>query len=127
MAWNQKKLLARFVQYLENKKIPFEVDEEALIIKMDLCFMNRGFMLYPYVKIEAGICSIDVNVSKATKGFDLDILNELNQKSKFFKAFLTEENIITLEYRFVINEIDSIVFDAIIDSLYMLEEDLDNL
>ncbi|MBD5390908.1 hypothetical protein HDR67_02770 [bacterium] len=127
MAWSQKKLLARLIQYLENKKIPFEMDEDKLIVKMDLFFKNCGFMLYPYVKIEEGVCSINVNVSKPSKGFSLETLNHLNQTSKFFKCFLTEDNLITLEYRFIINEIDSAIFDEIIDSLYMLEDDLDTL
>ncbi|MDE7162134.1 MAG: YbjN domain-containing protein, partial [Anaeroplasmataceae bacterium] len=85
-------------------------------------------MLYPYVSIEAGVCSMNVNIAKCgLKGFNYEKLNEFNRKSKFFKCFLTEEGILTLEYRFLLDEINSTVFDSIIESLYLLEFDIDSL
>ena len=128
MAWNKKKMFARFVQYLDSKQIPYEIDEENAVVKMDLFFKERGYMLYPYVRIEAGICSVDINVSKnSLKSFNYEKLNQFNIKSKFFKGFLTEEGILTLEYRFLLDEIDSTVFDSLWDSLYQIEMDIDSL
>lgn len=128
MAWNRKKILARLGQYLENKKIPFEYDEENLKIKMELYFANGGYMLYPYVTIEESLCSIDINVSEhSIKGFSYEKINEFNRESKFFKAFLTEEGILSLEYRFILNEMDGTIFDSILDSLYVSEALIDTL
>lgn len=128
MAWNRKKILARLGQYLENKKIPFEYDEENLKIKMELYFANSSYMLYPYITIEDNLCSIDINVSEHSfKGFSYEKINEFNRESKFFKAFMTEEGIVSLEYRFILDEIDGVVFDSIIDSLYASEAFIDAL
>ncbi|MCM1557178.1 MAG: YbjN domain-containing protein [Anaeroplasma bactoclasticum] len=128
MAWNRKKILARLGQYLENKKIPFEYDEENLKIKLELYFANSSYMLYPYITIEDTLCSIDINVSEHTyKGFNFEKINEFNRKSIFFKAFMTEEGIVSLEYRFILDEIDGVVLDSIIDSLYASEALIDTL
>ncbi|MCM1131449.1 MAG: YbjN domain-containing protein [Roseburia sp.] len=128
MAWNRKKILARLGQYLENKKIPFEYDEENLKIKLELYFANSSYMLYPYITIEDTLCSININVSEHTyKGFNFEKINEFNRKSIFFKAFMTEEGIVSLEYRFILDEIDGVVLDSIIDSLYASETLIDTL
>lgn len=128
LAWNKKKILARLGQYLENKEIPFEYDEMNLKIKLDLYFKNLSYMLYPYISVEDGICSINVNVSEhSLKNYDYETLNEFNKTSRFFKAFLTEEGIVSLEYRFILNEVDADVLDAILDSLYATESIIDTL
>ncbi|MDE6656620.1 MAG: YbjN domain-containing protein [Anaeroplasmataceae bacterium] len=128
MAWSRKKILARLGQYLENKQIPFEYDEEEYRIKLDLFFNNLGYMLYPYITIEDSLCSININVSEhSLKGFNYERMNGFNKISKFFKAFLTEEGIVCLEYRFIMNELDSYTFDKILDSLYAVEAIIDTL
>ncbi|MDE6660217.1 MAG: YbjN domain-containing protein [Anaeroplasmataceae bacterium] len=128
MAWGRKKILARLGQYLENKRIPFEYDEENLKLQLELYFEKLSYMLYPYISIEDNLCSLNINVSEhSLKGFNYEKMNAFNRKSKFFKAFITEEGIVSLEYRFILNEIDGEAFDAIIDSLYAVEELIDTL
>lgn len=128
MAWSKKKILARLGQYLENKQIPLEYDEENLKIKIELYFKNLSYMLYPYITIEDYLCSINMNISEHTlKNFNYEKINEFNKQSKFFKAFITEEGIVSLEYRFVLNEIDSNALDIILDSLYATEALIDTL
>lgn len=128
MAWSKKKILARLGQYLENKQIPLEYDEENLKIKIELYFKNLSYMLYPYITIEDYLCSINMNISEHTlKNFNYEKINEFNKQSKFFKAFITEAGIVSLEYRFVLNEIDSNALDIILDSLYATEALIDTL
>ncbi|MDE6240816.1 MAG: YbjN domain-containing protein [Anaeroplasmataceae bacterium] len=128
MAWSRKKFLARLGQYLESKQIPFEYDEENLRIQMELYFKNLSYMLYPYITIEENLCSININVIEhSVKGFNYERLNDFNKQSKFFKAFLTEEGIVSLEYRCILNEIDPLALDTIFDSLYAVETLIDVL
>ena len=44
-----------------------------------------------------------------------------------FKAFILESGIVVLEYRFILNEMDFFLFDSILDSLYLLENDIETL
>ena len=128
MAWSRKKILARLGQYLESKQIPFEYDEENLRIQMELYFKNLSYMLYPYITIEENLCSININVIEhSVKGFNYEKLNDFNKQSKLFKAFLTEEGIVSLEYRCILNEIDHLALDTIFDSLYAVETLIDVL
>lgn len=128
MAWSRKKILAKLSQYFEGKQIPYEILEEEKQIKIDLFFKTYGFMLYPYITITDQICSIDINVSESSsKGFSFDKINTFNKQSKFFKAFLSDEGIVTLEYRFIQNEIHFEVLDTIFDSLYGAEPLIDAL
>ncbi|MDE5546455.1 MAG: YbjN domain-containing protein [Anaeroplasmataceae bacterium] len=128
MAWGRKKILARLGQYLENKQIPFEYDEENLKIKMELYFSNLSYMLYPYITIEDNLCSMNINVVEhPIKGFNYERINDFNKQSKFFKAYLTEEGIVSLEYRCILNEIEAETLDAIFDSLYAVETLIDIL
>ena len=128
MAWSKKKILARLGQYLENKKIPFEYDEENLKLQLELYFEKLSYMLYPYISIEENLCSININISQPyLKGYNYEKMNDFNKESKFFKAFITEEGIVVLEYRFILNEIDGETFDTIIDSLYAVEGLIDTL
>lgn len=127
MAWNKKKLLSRISAYFDDKNISYDIEEDS-IIKLELYFKESGYILYPYITLEDMICSININVSKQNlKGFAYDKLNLFNQKSKFFKAFVMEDGVVVLEYRFFLNDMDVDLFDTLIDSLYMLEKDIEFL
>ncbi|MDE7384508.1 MAG: YbjN domain-containing protein, partial [Anaeroplasmataceae bacterium] len=106
----------------------FEYDEENLKIKMELYFSNLSYMLYPYITIEDNLCSMNINVAEhPIKGFNYERINDFNKQSKFFKAYLTEEGIVSLEYRCILNEIEAETLDAIFDSLYAVETLIDIL
>ncbi|MDE7095294.1 MAG: YbjN domain-containing protein, partial [Anaeroplasmataceae bacterium] len=78
--------------------------------------------------IEDNLCSININISQSSlKAFNYEKMNAFNKESKFFKAYITEDGIVVLEYRFILNEIDGETLDAIIDSLYAAEGLIDTL
>ena len=127
MAWNKKKLLAKISLYFDNKNISYEIEEDS-ILKLELYFKESEYVLYPYITIDQSICSFNINISKnVIKGYNYEKINLFNQKSKFFKAFILESGIVVLEYRFILNEMDSFLFDSILDSLYLLENDIETL
>lgn len=127
MAWSRKKIVMKVTQYLEHKHISYDIDEDFRI-RLELFFKEHSFMIYPYMTIENQICSINVNVSEQSlKGLNYEKLNTFNVQSKFFKAYISSEGVIVLEYRFIIQEVDSVVLDAILDSLYVVEEYIDRL
>ncbi len=119
MAWNKKKLLSKISLYFDNKNISYEIEEDS-ILKLELYFKEAEYVLYPYITIDQSICSFNINISKnVIKGYNYEKINLFNQKSKFFKAFILESGIVVLEYPFL--------FDSILDSLYLLENDIETL
>ncbi len=127
MAWSKKKILAKIGSYFENKHIPYKIKDDSMI-ELEFYFKEKGYILYPYLTINPSLCSVDINISKhSLKNFNYEFLNEFNQKSKFFKAFINEEGVVVMEYRFFLNDLDIGAFDAWIESVYMLENDIEFL
>lgn len=129
MAWSKKKLVSKLTQYFNEKNIVARADEEDnLKIKLELCFIEQGYMLYPYITIEENLVSININVNQhVLKGFSFEKINEFNEASNFFKAYLTKEGIVVLEYRFYAFELETEVFDSLISSLFLLQKEIDML
>ena len=50
--WSKKKVGTKIVNYLKDKNISYQLEEQAsTIIKFELCFVESGFILYPYITI----------------------------------------------------------------------------
>ena len=125
MSWSKKKLIAKLEQYLDGKHIPYEYNAEEDQISLELCFQNKEYMLYPYITLEDFVLSININISEHhQKNFPYEMLNAFNMQSKFFKAFYSAEDIVCLEYRMLVSEIEGTVLDEILNSLYALEDEI---
>lgn len=128
MAWGKKKIIVKMLQYFENKNIVYTYDEDKALIQVELYFKEKEYMLYPYITMNESICSININIAeRPMKSYSLEQLNHFNQESKFFKAYLSSAGVVVLEYRFIFQEMDSSVLDAIFDGLYSLENEIDCL
>lgn len=128
MALKEKKFFNKLCQYFENKGIPYNYDLENSKLNFELYFGKNRFIIYPYISFIDGLCSININISENNiKGYNYDLLNRFNQESLFFKGYLLNSGIVCLEYRFILNEIDNLVFDKLLDSLSNLEELINTL
>ncbi|MDE7264205.1 MAG: YbjN domain-containing protein [Anaeroplasmataceae bacterium] len=128
MAWGRKKLIVKMLQYFENKNIVYTYEEDKALIQVELYFKGKEYMLYPYITMDDSLCSININIAEHTlKGFSYERMNQFNQESKFFKAYISSMGIIVLEYRFIFQEMDSFVLDTLLDSLFALESEIDGL
>ncbi len=127
--WSKKRLDDKLIQYFNDKGISYEIEtEEAQRFKFELCFQEGGFILYPYITVDEELISFNVNVSQpGLKGFNYEKLNGFNAQSKFFKAYLTDTGIICLEYRFLNTEGISLILDSLVDSLFALTKEIDQL
>lgn len=128
MALKEKKFFTKLSQYFDDKKIPFNYDIEDMKLDFELFFEKNKYIIYPYISYSNGICSININISQNNiKNYNYDLLNKLNKESLYFKGYLLDNGLLCLEYRFIINEIDNIVFDKIIESIYMIEDLINDL
>ncbi len=128
MALKEKKFFNKLSQYFENKNIPFNNDIENMKLDFELFFENKKYIIYPYISYSNGLCSININISENNvKNYNYDLLNRFNKESLYFKGYLLDTGLICLEYRFIVNELDNIVFDKIIDSIYALEDLINDL
>lgn len=126
--WSKKKSDSKILSYFIEYNIPYEiVSEEAMRIRFELCLADKQIMIYPYITAEEDFISFNVNITEhSIKGFDYEVLNRFNMKSKYFKAFITETGIIILEYRFLYGNENEII-SKLIDSLFALQDDIDAL
>lgn len=126
--WSKKKSDSKILSYFIEHNIPYEiVSEEAMRIRFELCLADKQIMIYPYITAEEDFISFNVNITEhSIKGFDYEVLNRFNMKSKYFKAFITETGIIILEYRFLYGNENEII-SKLIDSLFALQDDIDAL
>lgn len=126
--WSKKKIDNKIISYFIDKKIPYEVlEQEKCCIRFELCLAERQIMIYPYLTIDGDLVSFNVNITEhSLKGFDYQMLNQFNLESKFFKAYLTKEGIIALEYRFLGVE-DTGILDSLIDNLFSMQTQIDTL
>lgn len=126
--WNKKKGNSKLMHYFATKGIACEeVEGEKEKLTFSLAFKERDYMLHPYITIENNLVSMNVNVVQSSvKNYDLFKLNTFNLNSNFFKAFITEEGIVTLEYKFLDQNIENML-DLLLDALYQLEEEIDSL
>ena len=128
--WSKKKVGTKILNYLKDKKISYQIDEQALtVIKFELCFVESGFILYPYITVDesSDLVTFNVNVSQVNMKNAFNIVNEINKKSLFFKSYIADDSILVLEYRFKAIDDVSIALEAIINNLFSLENILEKL
>ena len=129
--WSKKKVGSKITSYLKEKNISFQIEESNTTnIKFELCFTESGFILYPYITVDESknIISFNVNVSQINvKNNGFSILNEINKMSMFLKAYITDESILVLEYRFKVSDDVSETLNCIMNDLFSLENTIDKL
>ncbi len=116
--------MEKLEKHLNKKNLSFEKKENKLSFEVS---MNKhSYSLFPYLRIdENDSFSFCVNLRKIDK-INYETLNNFNLKSKFFTAKI-KTDILYLEYNTVLNDNVINVFDSLINELFILEEDIDNL
>ena len=129
--WSKKKVGTKIINYLKEKNISYQIDEQSsTIIKFELCFTDSGFILYPYISVDEinSLVKFNVNVSQINvKNNGYNVLNEINKKSIFLKAYITDDSILVLEYRFKVIDDISITLEGIFNNLFSLENIIEKL
>ena len=129
--WSKKKVGTKIINYLKEKNISYQIDEQSsTIIKFELCFTDSGFILYPYISVDEinSLVTFNVNVSQINvKNNGYNFLNEINKKSIFLKAYITDDSILVLEYRFKVIDDISITLEGIFNNLFSLENIIEKL
>lgn len=126
--WNKKKNNSNNnLEYLNENNICYEIENgDNTKIKLQLCIPEKNIMIYPYITIDNGIVSVNINVNKQSlKNYDYSKLNDFNIKSKFFKAYILDNGVIVLEYRFNDETKLNSYLKLLIDSLYSLQNEID--
>lgn len=128
--WGKKKVGTKIINYLKEKDISYQLEEQGLtVIKFELCFIESGFILYPYVSIDdsTDLVSFNINVSQINIKNAFNMVNEINKKSLFLKAYIADDSILVLEYRFKAVDDVSVILESIIKNVFSLENILENL
>ena len=128
--WSKKKVGTKIVNYLKDKNISYQLEEQAsTIIKFELCFLESGFILYPYITIDEvnSLVTFNVNVSQVNMKNAFNVVNEINRKALFLKSYVTDDSILVLEYRFKAVDYISITLEGIINNVFSLENILEKL
>ena len=128
--WSKKKVGTKIVNYLKDKNISYQLEEQAsTIIKFELCFLESGFILYPYITIDEdnSLVTFNVNVSQVNMKNAFNVVNEINRKALFLKSYVTDDSILVLEYRFKAVDDISITLEGIINNVFSLENILEKL
>lgn len=130
MAWSVKKIKAKMNDFFKSKNISYSLEEERnLKYKIEVCLSEAGFMVYPYLTFSNDdIVSFNVNVVNVPlKMMEFSKLNGFNLKSKLFKCYYSNEQIVVLEYKFLINDDLIDVIELLIDQLFLLQYEIDKL
>ena len=74
--WFKKKIVDTVIKYFNDKKVTIEKKND--IITFELLFENKGYSLYPYIKINEDTeeFSIVINIRKYTDDLYFDTINE---------------------------------------------------
>lgn len=129
--WSKKKMVDSLLKYLTEQNVTYT--ETLDCISFELFFQKSGYSVYPYIKLneEKEEVAIIINLKKleAEPSFkQYQKLNFFNLKSKYFTARINEALVLYLEYNAYCSydSIDKIV-DRSIESLFSLQEEMDNL
>lgn len=129
--FGSKKLIDRLIKYCNEKNMIINQEDNKYIF--ELLLSESGYMLYPYFILdeEKEELSMVINIRKSEKSLTVDDyskINSFNNKSKYFSARVSEENIIYIEYSALVNA-DNIkdVFKTLIENIFSLQEDIDAL
>ena len=129
MAWNYKKIKAKMNDFFKSKNINYSVEEDkGLKFKFEVCLNEAGFMLYPYLTFSDNIVSFNANVIEVSnKLVDYSKMNDFNLKSKMFKCYYTEDQIIVIEYKFLLNDEFIDILELLVDQIFLLQYEIDKL
>jgi hypothetical protein len=129
MAWNYKKIKAKMNDFFKSKNINYSLEEDkGLKFKFEVCLNEAGFMLYPYLTFSDNIVSFNANVIEVSnKLVDYSKMNDFNMKSKMFKCFYTEDQIIVIEYKFLLNDEFIDILELLVDQIFLLQFEIDKL
>ena len=126
--WGKKKTDSKITSYLKEKNISYQVDGSN--IKFELCFTDGGFILYPYITVDntKDLISFNVNVTQINvKHNGYNIINEINKNTLFLKAYVAEDSVLVLEYRFIDSDDVSSVLNNIMNDIFSLENIISKL
>ena len=116
----------KLLKYLNKKNIG--VKSENGKYNFEIVMKNCNYSLFPYFQIANDNFSIIINLRRIDK-VSIELLqniNNFNLKCKFFKALL-KNNILYLEANMLIDDNVINIFDALVNEIASLEEDIDNL
>lgn len=124
MGFFSKTTIEKINKYFKEKEITLEKKDDiySFMITYDT------FSVEPYFKVDSNdYITMNVNLRMIDeKKFDYKTINDFNLNSPFFKAMVSDNNIIYLEYVFKIDDVEEL-FDSIIDSLVSLKNEIDSL
>ena len=116
--------LEKLEKHLNKKGLSFELKGEKM--SFEIAMNKNSYSLFPYLKItNDDNFSFCVNLRKIEK-LNYETLNKFNLKSKYFTAKVNS-NILYLEYNTILNDNVIFIFDSLINELFSLEEEIDNL
>ena len=114
----------KLIKFLKEKKISY--NEHDGLIELSLNFSNNKYFLHPYLKIENDDIYITINLRRCNKKDNLyDNINNFNLLSKFFKAII-KNDLLFLSYNGYYSGDNEQILE-ILNSLYSLENEIDNL
>ena len=116
--------LEKLEKHLNKKGLSFELKGKKM--SFEIAMNKNSYSLFPYLKItNDDNFSFCVNLRKIEK-LNYETLNNFNLKSKFFTAKV-KSDILFLEYNTVLNDNVVVIFDCLVNELFALEEEIDNL
>ena len=114
----------KLIKFFKEKKISY--NEHDGLIELSLNFSNNKYFLHPYLKIENDDIYITINLRRCNKKDNLyDNINNFNLLSKFFKAII-KNDLLFLSYNAYYSGDNEQILE-ILNSLYSLENEIDNL
>ena len=114
----------KLTKFFKERNITF--NEHDGLIELSLNFNNNKYFLHPYLKIDGNDLLITINIRKCNKKENIyDKINNFNLLSKFFKAII-KNDLLFLSYNTYYSGDNEQIID-ILNSLYSLENEIDNL
>ena len=115
---------------LEAKNISVSLDDDGKG-SFELVMPKEGYSLYPYYRIDTTTkeLSIIINVRNVEEDITIDLYNKINAfniKSKYLMAKL-KDRIIYLEYNTKVDSHKSEIIHEVIESVFMLSKEIDEL
>lgn len=129
--WSKKRMADSLIKYLTEQNVTYT--ETLDCISFELFFLESGYSVYPYIRLneEKDELAIVINLRKLEAEPSLKQLqriNAFNLKSKYFTAGITDGLVLYLEYN-AHSSYDTVdkIADKCIESLFNLQEEMDNL
>ena len=114
----------RLIKFFKDKNL--SIIEHDNLFEITLNFVNNKYYLHPYFKFDDDILNISINLRKYNKKENIyEKINSFNLLSKYFKAVI-KDDLIILTYNTYYSGDNEQILD-ILNSLYSLENEIDNL